>query len=70
MQDINWNLIYLTRERMNKLKRKISKVLEIAPITQKVEGLAPHLKALRFDMTGARVDPDTKELLLVCKLKE
>ena len=70
MQDFNWHLIYLTRERMNKLKRKVSKVLEICPVTEKVGGLAPHLKALRFEMVGARVDPETKELLLICKAKE
>lgn len=70
MQDINWYLIYLTKERMNKLRRKVTKLLEIVPITQKVEGLAPHLKELRFEMSSARVDPDTKELLLVCKLKD
>ena len=70
MQDIHWYLIYSPREKMNKLIRKVNKVLDICPITQKIPGMENHIKSLRFEMTGARVDPDTKEVLLVLKPKE
>lgn len=69
MQDIDWPMLYMPREKMNKLRRKINKVLEITPITQKVFQGQGQLKPLRFEMSGARVDPETKELLLVLKAK-
>ena len=60
----------MPKERNNKLTRRINKLLEILPITQRKEGLAPHLQAIKFHMTGARVDPETKEVLLVLKAKD
>ena len=70
MQDIHWYLIYTPRERMNRFTRKINKLLEIMPITQKIPGVENKIKPLRFEMTGARVDPETKEVLLVLRAKE
>ena len=70
MQNIDWEQIYMPRQHMNKLKSKLNKLLVELPILQKMRNQESTLRALRFEVKGARVDPDTKEILIVLQAKD